>query len=86
MQYIFIELSKFNKKLEELLDQKEAWCYILRNSDKIGEKDHKELAAKGKDMERSSKASVGLISRRVGARTDGGRRKNSAETGWPRLL
>ena len=50
MQYIFIELSKFNKKLEELLDQKEAWCYILRNSDKIGEKDHKELAAKGKDM------------------------------------
>ena len=50
MQYIFIELSKFTKGLSEVLDQKEAWCYLLKNSDAIGEKEGKELAKRGKDM------------------------------------
>ena len=50
MQFIIIELAKFSKKLEEIVDQREAWCYLLKNSSRMDARDCEILKTKGKDM------------------------------------
>ena len=50
IRYIFVELGKFAKAIEKILDQRESWCYLLKNSDKMSERECSELVKKGKDM------------------------------------
>ena len=49
-QHITVELGKFNKEVDKLVDQRDAWCYLLKNSTKINKKIGKKLITKGKDM------------------------------------
>ena len=54
LQFIVVELDKFIKEAKELEGQREAWCWLLKNSDKINEKNNEEeLKNKGKDMKQA---------------------------------
>ena len=47
-----VELSKFGKrKPSSLIDLREEWCYLLKESRRMGEKKGKELSRKGYEME-----------------------------------
>ena len=48
--FTVIELGKFNRTLNENLDIKALWCYLLKNADKLAKKEQKRLAAKGEVM------------------------------------
>ena len=51
LQFIVVELDKFIKEVRELSDQREAWCWFLKHSKEIRDKNMKEeLMRKGKDM------------------------------------
>ena len=50
MQFIIIELEKFSKQITEIVDQNQAWCYLLRNSQDMDAKDCEQLKQKGKIM------------------------------------
>ena len=52
LRIVIVELSKFKKKTPAtLLDLREEWCYLLKESKKMGERESKELSAKGLEME-----------------------------------
>ena len=55
MLFVVVELSKFKKKLEELVDQREAWCYFLKRSQDMSAEDCERLKEKGKDMGKAVK-------------------------------
>ena len=56
LQFIMVELDKFIKEVRELSDQREAWCWFLKHSKEIRDKNMKEeLMRKGKDMGRAVK-------------------------------
>ncbi|MCY4320958.1 MAG: Rpn family recombination-promoting nuclease/putative transposase [Bdellovibrionaceae bacterium] len=44
LKIVIVELSKLNKTYNELLDLKEKWCYILRESSNITKKEYKCLS------------------------------------------
>ena len=44
LKIVIVELSKLTKTYRELLDLKEMWCYILRESDKITKEEYKSLS------------------------------------------
>ena len=46
---MIIELGKFKKGMEELLDKMHHWCYLLKNSDKMEKKEQQQLVSKGGD-------------------------------------
>ena len=48
--FIVIELEKFNRALNENLDTKALWCYLLKYADKLSKNEQKQLAAKGEEM------------------------------------
>ena len=50
--FVTVELSKFKKQeVKALLDFKEKWCYILKESGRMGEKEYKAFIAKSPEME-----------------------------------
>ena len=52
LRLVTVELSKFRKgEPATLLDLREEWCYLLKESKKMGERESKELSAKGLEME-----------------------------------
>lgn len=50
IQFVVVELSKFVKSLEKVLDQRDAWCYLLRKSEKMSDEDLEVLKTKGESM------------------------------------
>ena len=49
-----VELSKFKKREPSaLLDLREEWCYLLKESKRMGERESEELSAKGEDMKKA---------------------------------
>ena len=54
LRLITVELSKFKKREpSELLDLREEWCYLLKESKQMGERESRELSAKGEDMKKA---------------------------------
>ena len=54
LRLITVELSKFKKKTPAtLLDLREEWCYLLKESKQMGERESEELSKKGEDMKRA---------------------------------
>ena len=51
LNVIFVELAKFKKReIKRLFDLREEWCYILKESSSIKERELEELSQKGEDM------------------------------------
>ena len=50
IQIIIVELGKFDKGMNKLLDRRDAWCYLLKRSKDMNKKSCSELAKKGEDM------------------------------------
>ena len=50
MQFVVVELDKFRKNSDKLIDKKEAWSYLLKESENMGRKDCSLIAEKGDDM------------------------------------
>ncbi len=57
LNFIVVELGKFKRPLEHLLDSREGWCYLLKESGRIGKCQSEALASRGEVM---SKAVKGL--------------------------
>ena len=54
LRLITVELSKFKKREPSaLLDLREEWCYLLKESKRMGERESEELSAKGEDMKKA---------------------------------
>ena len=53
IQVVFIELEKFAKSAKELVDRKEAWCYLLRNSHEMEDWEFDLIKSKGEDMKQA---------------------------------
>ena len=54
LRLITVELSKFKKREPSaLLDLREEWCYLLKESKQMGERESRELSAKGEDMKKA---------------------------------
>ena len=53
---MIVELGKFSTALPEIVDQREAWCYLLKNSEEMDERDYETLTEKGKDMSKAVKS------------------------------
>ena len=54
LRFVTVELSKFKKREPSaLLDLREDWCYLLKESGQMGEKESGELSAKGEEMKRA---------------------------------
>ena len=54
LRLVTVELSKFNKRTPAaLLDLREEWCYLLKESRRMGERESEELSAKGEDMKKA---------------------------------
>ena len=53
LRIVTVELSKFKQKRDPtaLLDLREGWCYLLKESGKMGEREGTELSRKGRDNE-----------------------------------
>ena len=47
LNFVFMELGKFDKSVEKLDSSRDKWCYVLKNSDKLGIKDCKQLLKEG---------------------------------------
>ena len=50
IRFVVVELEKFILELDNVLDQREAWCYLLRWSNSLDHQTSQRLAGKGKDM------------------------------------
>ena len=51
LNVIFVELSKFKKReVKRLFDLREEWCYILKESSSIKERELEELSQRGSEM------------------------------------
>ena len=50
MQFVVVELKKFNKRVEELGDNLESWCFLLKNSKNLTLKERKILEQRSEDM------------------------------------
>ena len=48
---VFVELPKLKKNIENLVDNKEAWCYVLKHLPEMGEEEKRRFALKNKQME-----------------------------------
>ena len=52
IQMVTVELGKFKRgKIKDLLDLREQWCYVLKESGTMGEEELKALSKKGPEME-----------------------------------
>ncbi len=55
LRFVTVELSKFKSKgdMSTLVDFQDIWCYLLKESMSVGEKEFKELSGRGPEMEES---------------------------------
>ncbi|MCY4512278.1 MAG: Rpn family recombination-promoting nuclease/putative transposase [Bdellovibrionales bacterium] len=54
LRFVTVELSKFRKREpSDLVDLREEWCYLLKESKRMGEREVKELSARGEEMKRA---------------------------------
>ncbi len=53
LRIVFVELSKFKTRLEGLIDLRDHWCYIIRHSSQIKDKELEQLAQKNKEMRKA---------------------------------
>ncbi len=53
LRFVTVELSKFQAKgnVHTLVDFQDIWCYILKESRKVGQQEFKELSGRGPEME-----------------------------------
>ncbi len=53
LQFVTVELSKFKSEgdMSTLVKFQDIWCYILKNSMKIGQEEFKELSGRAPEME-----------------------------------
>ena len=52
LRIVTVELSKFKQRdPTALLDLREKWCYLLKESKKMGEREGEKLSSKGQEME-----------------------------------
>ena len=51
--FVIVELSKFQHSLGQLLDSRTDWCYLLKNSGQMTERDAKALSLRGKIMSKA---------------------------------
>ena len=53
LRFVTVELSKFQAKgnVHTLVDFQDIWCYILKESKEMGQKEFKELSGRGPEME-----------------------------------
>ena len=88
MQFIIVELAKFRKRLKKVVDQKDAWCYLLKNAEQIDKKIGKKLMTKGKDMKNAVnhlwKLSEDKLAKRILEAEDKRRRDIAAQKAWER--
>ncbi len=50
LKIIFVELKKFNKKIEDLIDIRDQWCYTLKHSNEIKPNELQVLSNRNQDM------------------------------------
>ena len=50
MVFVVVELGKFKKKLKDLIDFRDIWCYLLKYSSQMGPEECQQLEAQGGDM------------------------------------
>ena len=50
IKFVIVELAKFSKGLNELLDGRDQWCYLLKESENLDERDFGELERRGPEM------------------------------------
>ena len=50
VQFVIVELDKFVKSLDKLLDQRDAWCYLFSKAEEMDEGDLEALKSKGEIM------------------------------------
>ena len=56
LNFIVVELSKFYRPLEELVDLREEWCYFLKESGRMNKRDGEFLASQGEIMSKAVKS------------------------------
>ena len=50
IQFVIVELAKFSKEIEKVIDQQQAWCYLLKRSGRMDARESAQLKEKGKNM------------------------------------
>ena len=66
LRIVIVDLSQFKKeRVSELVDLKEDWCYALKNSKKMDEKEMKELAKRGGDMKTAVEQIFGMSEEQI---------------------
>ena len=55
MCFVIIELNKFTKKMANLANKKDYWCFVLKHSKKLGIEEYQKFLQKGEDMEKAMK-------------------------------
>ena len=50
MQFVVVELAKFTTGSEKIVDKREAWCYILKQSHDMSQKDCQQVEKQGAEM------------------------------------
>jgi len=53
LNFIVVELGKFDKKLEEIDNIRDAWCYLLKHSKQLDAQSYQKLREKGGVMDRA---------------------------------
>ena len=56
LNFVVVELSKFRHSLEQLLDSQSDWCYLLKNSGTMTEKEAHTLSLRGEIMSKAVKS------------------------------
>ncbi len=57
LRMVFVDLSRFNKDINNLVDLRDQWCYLIKESGRMSREQAKLLSAKGEDMAKA----VGLF-------------------------
>ena len=66
LRIVIVDLSQFKKeRVSELVDLKEDWCYALKNSKKMDEKEMKELSKRGGDMKTAVEQIFGMSEEQI---------------------
>ena len=51
LRVVFVELPKVKQKIEDLVDFKQAWCYLFNHIHEMGDREKELFASKNKQME-----------------------------------
>ena len=82
LQMVFVDLSRFKKKnIEELVDERDKWCYLLKESWRLSREQAGQLARKGEDMAKA----VGLFDNVSARDLEFLKRRTEEREHWDRL-